>query len=113
MKFWSAMGDQAMRNFIRRLRRAVRTIPRRVWLILSTPATFIALLLIDGRLAISVFFAMFAWLVAIQLYRNRSLIHATEKDILDGMINPATGRMMHGGIDIGGSSYGCGRRHDS
>lgn len=102
-----------MRNFIRRFRRAVRTIPRRVRWMLITPVVFIALLLIDGKLAISVFFAVFTWLIIAQLYRDRHLIYATDKDILDGMINPATGLMMNGGIDMSGNSYGCGHRHDS
>ena len=101
-----------MRDFIRRFRRAVRTIPPRVRWMLITPIVLIALFLIDGKLGISVFFAVFAWLVVAQLYRDRHLIHATDKDILDGMINPATGLMMDGGIDIGGNGYGCGHRHD-
>ena len=102
-----------MHDFIRRFRWAIRTIPRRVRWMLITPVVFIALLLIDGKLAISVFFAVFTWLIVAQLYRDRHLIYPTDKDILDGMINPATGLMMNGGIDIGGNSYGCGHRHDS
>ncbi|WP_295445566.1 hypothetical protein [uncultured Thiodictyon sp.] len=102
-----------MRDFIRRLRRAIRTIPRRVRWIIITSIALIALFLIDGKLALSVFFVVFAWLVVVQLYRDRHLIHAADKDILDGMINPATGLMMNGDMDIGGNSYGCGHRHDS
>ncbi|WP_295580399.1 hypothetical protein [uncultured Lamprocystis sp.] len=94
-----------MRDFIRRFRRAIRTIPRRVWWILITPVAFIALFLIDGKMALTVFFAVFAWLVVVQLYRDRQLVQATDKNILDGMINPATGLMMNGDINIGGNSY--------
>ena len=102
-----------MRAFLQRFRRALRTIPRRVRWVLTAPIVFIGLFLIDGQLAISVFFAVFAWLVVLELYRDRHHINGTDTDIHDGMINPATGLMMNGGSDIAGNSYGCGHHHDS
>jgi hypothetical protein len=69
--------------------------------------------LIDGQLATSVFLAAFAWLVVREIVRDRTPIHGTDTDILDGMINPATGLMMSGGMDVAGNSYGCGHGSDS
>ncbi|WP_295447582.1 hypothetical protein [uncultured Thiodictyon sp.] len=96
-----------MRDFIRRFRRAVRTIPRRVRWILITPVAFIVLFLIDGKLASSAFFAVFAWLVVVQLYRDRHLIHGIDGHIHNGKINPATGLKMTGLFDKSGNLYGC------
>ena len=96
-----------MRDFIRRFRPAVRTIPRRVRWLLITPVAFIALFLIDDKLAISVFFTVFAWLVVVQLYRDRHLIHGADGYIHNGQINPATGLKMTGLFDMAGNLYGC------
>ena len=102
-----------MRDFIRRFRRAVRTIPPRVRWMLFAPVSLIALFLINGRLAISVFFALFAWLVVVQIYRDRKRIHGADGYIHYGKINPATGLKMTGLFDMGGNLYGCGEHHDS
>ena len=123
-----------MRALLRRFHRALGLIPRRVRWILTIPAVLIALSLINGRLAISVFFAALAWLAVLEKkfpdsenYRGAGRLRSrtfgepcadrdktieTPAEILDGMINPATGLMMSGGIDTGGNSYGCGRGHD-
>jgi len=96
-----------MRDFIRRFRRAVRTIPPRIRWMLITPVAFTALFLIDVRLAISFFFIVFGWHVLRQLYRDRHLIHGADGYIHTGKINPATGLKMIGLFFMGGNLYGC------
>jgi hypothetical protein len=109
-----------MRRFVRRFIRALRTIPRRVRWILITPAAFIALCVIDGRLAISVVLVVLGWLVAREILirpkrggafgdlsdqSNRS--HANRNnDSYD--INPTTGLPMDKAslVDSGGYFYG-------
>jgi len=98
-----------MRHFFRRFRRALRTIPIRVRLILFAPVAFVTLFAIDGRSAILALFAVLGWLIIRELQGSHT---QGDDDITDGMINPATGLMMDGGIDTGGNLYGCGHDHN-
>lgn len=95
-----------MRDFIRRFRRAVRTIPPQVRGMLLAPVVFTALFWIDRHLGCAIFVAVLGWLVIRQPSRNRNLIHETDEETSDCRINPATGLRMRGGIDIGGNFYG-------
>ena len=129
-----------MRKFIRRFRRAVQTIPRRVRWMLIAPVAFIVMFAIDGHFAITVFFAVFAWLVIRELVgtsrsnqdddwdasASRAPREADRRaippfgedllpfgsDVLDGMINPDTGLIMSGGFDSGGNAFGYGGHDD-
>jgi hypothetical protein len=75
-----------MRRFVRRFIRALRTIPRRVRWILIAPAVFIALCVIDGRLAISVLLAVLGWLV-VREFVGRPERGAACGDLSDQTIN--------------------------
>ena len=95
-----------MRDFIRRFRRAVRTIPPRVRWMLLVPAVFTALFWIDRHLGCAIFVAMLGLLVIRQPYHNRNLIHGADEEASYFRINPASGLRMRGRHDIGGNLYG-------
>lgn len=95
-----------MRDFIRRFRRAVRTIPPRVRWMLIAPVVFAALFWIDRHLGCATFFALLGWLVIRQPSCNRNLVHGTDEEAFNRRINPASGLRMRGRLDIGGNLYG-------
>ncbi|WP_295449898.1 hypothetical protein [uncultured Thiodictyon sp.] len=91
-----------MRHFIRRFVSAIRTIPRRVRLILIAPVAFIALLVIDARLAVFVFLLVLGGLVVRELLTSRSRHYDRVRSS-----NPSTGLKMTGiAMDSGGFFYG-------
>lgn len=109
-----------MRNFIRRFASALRTIPRWLRWMLIAPVAFVALILVDGKMTIGIFFLALAWHVIRERSRTPRISHRNDDGILDDIItlephspvdviNPSTGLRMTGcgGIDVGGNMYGC------
>ncbi len=104
--FRPTIREQLMRDFIRRFRRAVRTIPRRVRWMLIAPAVFTALFWIDRHLGCTIFVAVLGWLAIRQSCRNQDLIRRADEEASDCRINPATRMRMRGSLDTGGNLYG-------
>jgi hypothetical protein len=95
-----------MRDFIRRFRRAVRTIPPRVRWMLVAPVVFTALFWIDRHLGCAIFVAVLGWLVIRPSHHHRKPIHRPDEEAFGFRRNPASGLRMRGHLDIGGNIYG-------
>jgi hypothetical protein len=95
-----------MRYFLRRFRRALRTVPRRMrWIVIAT-ATVIGLFAVDGGLAILFFFAILGLLV-IRKFRGTPNDEDPESSAQVNEWNPTTcSIMMNPLLDIEGHLCG-------
>ena len=91
---------------MRRLVRALKTVPRRSWWVIALPLAFLALLAVDRHLAATAFAAWVGYRVLQLQRRRKSPLTRGLEDDEHPWINPSTGLPMlfndPGGVDEAG-----------